>query len=196
MTGKYFRWKTKYLRWKTKRREHSAASTAGPPFFQLELSTGIEKMRCLVANVNFLSLLVLLAACVGCGEALGPSGTVSGTAKINGTNLKAGTLVTFTREDGTIASATVAADGTYVLKIIGNPAPEKIPVGSYKVAVNVPASGAAMSDAEYEAMMNSGGKPPESKKDTSVPSKYNSGQTSGLVFDIKEGENKFDIDLK
>ena len=153
-------------------------------------------MRGLVANANLLNLLVVISACIGCGESLGPSGSVSGTAKTKGANLKAGTLVMFTMENGTIASGTVGEDGTYVLKIIGNAVPEKIPVGNYKVAVNVPAAGAVQTEAEYEAMMNSGGKPPESEKDTSVPAKYTSGQTSGLVFEVKEGENKFDIDLQ
>jgi hypothetical protein len=153
-------------------------------------------MRGLVSTSGLVVLGLVLITCSGCGESLGPSGTVTGTAKLKGQNLKAGTLITFTAERGTIASATVADDGTYVARIIGNPSPEKIPVGTYKIAVNAPSSGGEMSEADYEAMMNSGGKPPEAKKDTSIPAKYNSGQTSGLTIDVVAGENTKSIELE
>lgn len=152
--------------------------------------------RGLPSCTQFVALSAILLSCLGCGESLGPTGTISGTAKIKGANLKAGTLITFTSDKGTIASGTVAEDGSYVAKIIGNSSPEKIPVGIYKIAVTVPTEGQTMSDADYEAMMNSGGKPPEVKKDTSVPAKYNSGQTSGLSLEVKTGANKHDIALE
>ncbi len=139
--------------------------------------------------------LAILSVSVGCNSR-GTSGTLSGTAKINGNNLKAGSLVTFTAEKGTIATGLVAADGTYKLQIIGEKTPQQIPIGQYKIAIASPADSEAMTDEQYEAMMNSGGKPPEVKKDGSIPEKYRSGQTSGLTFEIKEGTNTYDIILE
>ena len=156
---------------------------------------------CHMSNLNFKKLLnafpaiAILSVFVGCGSS-GPSGTVSGTAKVNGKNSKKGSLITFTAEKGTIATGQVAADGTYKLQIIGEKSPEKIPVGQYKIAVASPSDSEAMTDEQYEAMMNRGGKPPEVKKDGSIPEKYRSGQSSGLTFEVKEGVNTYEISLE
>lgn len=152
--------------------------------------------RGLLSIASFTTLATVLSCFLGCGESIGPNGSVSGTAKMKGENLKAGTQLIFTGEKGAIATGTVAEDGTYVLKIIGAASPEKIPAGNYKVAVTPSTAGAAMSDAEYEAMMNSGGKPPETKKDNSIPPKYRSAQTSGLSFEVKTGANTYNIVLE
>lgn len=139
-----------------------------------------------------LPCLVLVVFSLGCGASV-PTGTVGGAVKVKGKPAKAGTVVTYVSDKGDTATGIVGDDGTYQLRNIGSAKPELIPAGNYKIAVATGGGAQAMTDEEYEAMMNSGGKAPEVKKDTSIPTKYATAQTSGLTFEVKTGANTNDI---
>ena len=135
------------------------------------------------------SVLVVAAGCGGgVGLPEGETGTVSGKITFDGKPIPAGSLVTFANEKhGFIATGTVAADGTYSLQMRGGP---DILAGAYRVAVTPPTSAQPeMSQAEYDKMMTEGGKPPEPKKVSEIPKKYQAPEGSGLTYEVKAGEN-------
>ncbi len=136
-----------------------------------------------------------LVFCAGCAPGV-PSGTVTGKVTIKGQPAKPGTMVTFLMDSGTTATGQVTEGGSYKLRNNGAANPESIPTGTYKVSVAAPGEGAAQTEEDYEKMMAGGAKPPEAKKDKSIPPKYNNPQTSGLKFEIKTGANTFDIAIE
>ena len=134
----------------------------------------------------------------GSNEYMGPTGTVSGKVTLNGKAVPEGCRLAFVSDAGFSASGTVGADGSYQLSVLksGGSSP-KIPVATYRVSVGPPSSG-EMSEAEYEAMMDSsasGGAEAASTKSV-IPDKYQAAATSELTFDVTEGANTIDIDLK
>jgi hypothetical protein len=116
---------------------------------------------------------------------------------LNGKAVPAGCTVVFIHQEKTIpASGATGADGAYSVS--------NAIVGANKISISPPAkAGAAPASASnpeaYKAMMmakgtagekgGTGEKPP-------FPAKYQSPETSGLTFTVKEGPNTFDIDLK
>lgn len=125
-------------------------------------------------RLAFLPLLAALVA-VGCGETHDPTYPVTGKVTFNGEPLTTGT-VTFTPETGPSATGEIRPDGTYSL--ITPPEREGALPGSYQVSIS-----AVEVDAEGLAT-------------PLIPSKYSTGQTSGLTATVQaDQENKADFDL-
>lgn len=147
--------------------------------------------------------LCLLIVLNGCAEQAkqpnpGEQATVSGTVKNDGKPISVDSNVVFYCD---AASATAAgkidALGNFSLtaadKAVG------IPAGRYKVMVRPPEEApvqATDSDA-YKQMMLKGGAATEKPqpKDSDIPGKFQTFESSGLVLEVKAGPNTFDIDL-
>jgi hypothetical protein len=135
------------------------------------------------------AVAALAALTAGCGPP--PTGTVSGTVKVNGQPVANGTI-TFESEVGTrdVFSAAVI-DGKY--------ATDPIPVGPTKVSVvNRQPNPAAPPPKEGKLMAGQSGDltaPARPAAAGGVPTKYNSSATSGLTYEVTKGENKKDFDL-
>lgn len=139
--------------------------------------------------------MFLLAGCLGKSR---PTGTVSGKVSYKGKAVAAGCLVTFVSEQGFAALGTVDAAGTYQLRLAGKP---EIPALKYNVSVTSPGvSGPEMSDEDERKLM--AGDPETIAKFSgrpqaaALPRKYADEFNSGLSYEIKEGANTFDIELK
>lgn len=142
-------------------------------------------------------LLVCSLSAAGC---LGgkPTGTVSGKVSYQDKPVPAGCLVTFISNEGFAALGTVDDQGSYQLVMAGNP---QVPVASYNVSVTFPGEqGPTMTEDEERLYM--AGDPEMVKKfkpqfrKAPFPDKYSDPILSGLTYDIKAGENTFDIVLK
>jgi hypothetical protein len=66
-------------------------------------------------------------------------------------------------------------------------------VGTYQIGVAPPTT--EMTPAEQEAV-NLTGKMPAAKEWPNIPEKYHVPESSGVVFEIKEGSNEFDLDMQ
>ncbi len=146
-----------------------------------------------------LVLVAAVAAAVGCsgsdGPQLpeGPKGQVTGKVTYNGSPVPAGSVVNFAPldEDGIAAVGTVASDGSYELSSRGASA---VVPGKYAVIVSAPSAVTDTSDEEAMRRLYENGEA-EAKKDP-FPSRYTQVATSGLEFDVAEGEQTIDIELK
>ena len=142
------------------------------------------------------SLILVLPICVGCGGGSSmpswPKGTVTGKVTYMDAPITAGSSVMFQHVDtGWAATGTVESDGSFTLRMQGN---TKILAGSYKVAVTPPttASPDETDLEEYAKVMESGGAISTAPK---LPEKFNDPDSSGIVIEVEEGENYFEIDL-
>jgi hypothetical protein len=134
-------------------------------------------------------------AFTGCGDDgySGPTGTVSGTVTMDGTALSTPANVTFMNaKKGFTASGQTDASGKFSL--ITNESPD-IPVGTYDIAVTPVENEEMTPEQAMEASMNSEDGSIDSKNDT-IPAKYGSPGSSGLSFEVKEGENTAPVELK
>ena len=106
--------------------------------------------------------------------------------------MAAGHAVSFMQlEQGFLAFGFTDAEGNFVVSSWNGGA---MPVGKYNVMIAPPVA-AATTDATPEEQFEN----PEliAPKATSIfPQKYRDANTSELEFEIKEGENNFDVDLK
>ena len=140
----------------------------------------------------FFSLVVVLC---GCGDDRGPVGFVSGKVTVPSGDNPAGLLVRFANgASGVGATAVVEDGGVYTLKHKGD---EGVPVGTYKISVTayVP----QMSDREYTDFLdlpadeqNQISEQRNAKKKL-VPKKYYNQNTSGLSYEIVQGDQTHDI---
>ncbi|QDT73881.1 hypothetical protein [Lacipirellula limnantheis] len=132
-----------------------------------------------------LAALTSVAAVLGCGGANAKyDANVQGTVTIDG-ELAPGGSVTFTPvENGPTGVGTIAADGSYSLRIgqgdVGSPDSSVIPAGEYVVTAMI--TGPSPKDAT-----SSGGPPPAGPK--LIADKYGSRATSDLKFEVKKGPN-------
>jgi len=129
----------------------------------------------------------------GCGSGgySGPTGTVTGKVTLDGNPVPQGCAVTFVSPSGFTASGKVGGDGSCTLMNMDKPA---IPAATYKVAVAQPA--ADMSGADYDKYMSAEGGQAAQAAPEAIPAKYQTVDTSGLSYDVKEGPNSIDIELK
>jgi hypothetical protein len=134
-----------------------------------------------------------LTTFIGCGPGgySGPTGTVTGKVTLDGEPVPQGCAVSFVSPAGFTASAKVGAGGSYTLLNVDKP---EIPVASYKVAVAQLA--AEVSGADYDKYMSAGGGGEAKSAPEAIPAKYQTAETSGLSFDVKQGPNTFNIELK
>jgi hypothetical protein len=144
--------------------------------------------------IAFLPILSFTLA--GCGGYdYGPTGVITGRLTMDGKPLPAGHAVTFMEmQKGYLAFGVTDEEGNYEVNSWND---GYMPVGPYKVAI-APPVGTPPDTSQYSAdelfehpelMDEPGGK-------ALFPRKYLATSTSGLEFEVKEGENHFDIDLK
>jgi len=139
----------------------------------------------------FLLSLALLACMVtGCGKA---TGNISGVVKYNGKPLPGGSVM-FVDSSGAIVQTAIAEDGKFTAS--------KVAIGNNKVAVSYVDDKINQYAQEIAAKGKGSLKPITNmpKLDTAnmltLPAKYSMPDQSGLYFDVKSGENTYDIDLK
>jgi hypothetical protein len=149
---------------------------------------GHGSLVCLAVGV--LAFATIVSGGCSKGGYSGPTGTVAGKATLDGKPVPQGCVVTFMSDAGFTASGKVGADGSYTLLNVDKPA---IPVASYKVSVAQPAT--EISGADYDKYMSPGGGSEAQSAPEAIPAKYQSRETSGLTFDVKEGPNTFNIEL-
>ena len=134
--------------------------------------------------------LVVIASLLGCGGgASGPTGTVNGKLTLNGQPAPTGTVVSFSSQESA-RTGQVSSDGTFTVM--------QIPVGEYKVSVT-PAPQNTFSEDPKQAMLKAmenqqKGIVPEPSEQ--IPGKYQSIETSGISYEVKEGSNDFTLDMK
>jgi len=126
----------------------------------------------------------------------GTTGTVKGRVTIEGEPAEEGTVVLMQHTtDGFAATGTVKSDGYYSMRFRDG---SKLMTGIYQVGVT--AAGAGSTDAiepgspEYQKMMMAGGA--EEKVKLPFAERYTNPSTSGEEFEVSEGQNEFNLDLK
>ncbi len=139
-------------------------------------------------RIPALVLLVPVWLAAGCGSPA--TGTVAGTVTVGGAPVQNG-LITFSSEVGNRDSFSAAIlDGKYTTSAI--------PVGPTKVTVTNRGANPADAPAK-ESGANDNIRPTASKqggkKVVIVPAKYGDVGTSGLTYDVTNGENAKDFDL-
>jgi len=139
----------------------------------------------------WLGVAVMTVFGCGSGGYSGPTGTVTGKVTLDGNPVPPGCTVSFVSPDGFTASAKVGADGSYKLLNVDKP---EIPVATYKVAVAQPA--ADMSGADYDQYMSAEGGAAAKAAPEAIPAKFQTVDASGLSYDVKEGPNPINIELK
>ena len=142
----------------------------------------------MMRNVRFTSvrsafcLLCLLSVgilgCGGGGKDIGPTGEVEGTVTMDGEPLAIGSVALYDESTGNTGGGELGPGGTFKFTV-------PVPVGTYQVSFQPP-------DAP----------PPEDKasdelatSDSSIPEDYQSGETSEIVAEVKEGPNSFTFEL-
>ena len=165
---------------------------------------GLWRAAC---SFGFVLGCVLLAGCSR-GE-----GALSGKVTYKGVPLKGGNVSLVSTDGGNSYAGVVGEDGTYSIP--------KVTTGAFKVCVETdslkpsPAGAGVKGSGPSGAPKNSGPPPganvPEgysasdpasaaaaskAKRYTQIPDKYGKAETTDLTFEVKGGDNKFDIDLK
>lgn len=122
----------------------------------------------------------ILSGCGGSAETV-PSGTASGTVKLDGKPLSQARINFVSSTTGTGVYTDLQSDGSYEL-------PNAIPEGDYRVFFTSAGLG--------DAPPSESGNPEQKDALKEIPKKYQSEQSTDLQALIKEGENTFDFDLK
>lgn len=142
-------------------------------------------------HASFLFAIACLGLVPGCGGS-GPAGTVSGTVTLNGSPVAA--QVTFMNNEATASAVSDSSTGEYSLTYGES---NRIPVGTYNIAITAAPGSDEVSDQDYEAMMEGGGASgTDTAAQSGIPTKYQRSSTSGLEFTVSEGANSFDIKLE
>ncbi len=132
----------------------------------------------------------LLTACSKSALPAGPTGTLTGKVTYNGAPAPAGSSISLMHDEtGLSAVGLIEEGGVYVAKMQGQP---NILAGKYHVAVAGPPA-AEMSDDDMAAMYEGKADAPTA---SAIPAKYADVDNNGLTFEVKEGENTYDVDLK
>jgi hypothetical protein len=137
-----------------------------------------------------LLILALLAlAFTGCGKA---TGDVTGIVKFKGQPLNGGSVI-FADSSGTLVQTQIGTDGKFTA--------QGVSVGNNKIAVYY-VDNRINEYAQEIASRGKGGLQPMAsmpKLDTSemltLPAQYSTPDKSGLSFDVKSGQNNYDIDI-
>lgn len=157
--------------------------------------------HCRFLSTSLYSLLVLLGlslcAMLGCGSGhdYGPTGTVRGRLTHQGKTLPPDTKVVFMHaQNGVAAFGPTDAEGNFKVRTVNS---DQIPIGTYRVMIQPPESElGADSEPSAEELLNN----PEINRprpnQTTFDFKYRQVSTSGLEYDVKEGDNEFQIDLQ
>ena len=149
-------------------------------------------------RLDILTACLATVCCVlsGCwGTDFGPMGSVSGRLTMDGKPLEAGTQLLFMQmEKGYAAFGQTDAEGNYELVWMREGKNwTEVPIGTYKILIQPPEV-KDVEDLDADAML--AGADQDIKPAKAIfPQKYQQHTTSGLQFDVKQGENKHDISL-
>lgn len=146
-----------------------------------------QTMHQVVSKLICPILILSTVALSGCGSATsehGPVGTLSGKVTFNGEPVKEGVVQFNNPEKGFGGQAVIDEEGNYtVSNDLGG-----LVTGTYQISVVPPM---------IEKSFGPDTPPSEVPKEMpNIPKKYHYPNTSGLSFQVKEGENTFDIEMK
>ena len=146
------------------------------------------------AILRSLTALMLMATILGCGgDSFGPTGKITGKLTMDGKQLPAGHAVSFMQmEKGFLAFGMTNAEGNFEVKSWND---GNMPIGKYDVMIAPPVGGVDEAALSAEDRFEK----PEllaPKSNVLFPARYRETTTSGLHYEIKPGDNHFDIDLK
>lgn len=127
---------------------------------------------------RFAVVLGLLGLVAGCGDSVGPTGTVQGTVSLGETPYTNAMVVLLNPQTGQSGSADIQADGAFTI-------PTPLPAGKYTVFLS-PKAPTETSD----------GQPQPLTTDNSVPDKYWNEGTSDISVEVTEGANTVAVQLK
>lgn len=120
-----------------------------------------------------------------------PMGKVTGSVNYKGKPVPQGTAVMFLMSSkGFGALGEVDENGQYVLKAAGR---DMVPAGKYAISIRPPTGPEMTPEEVMEALKK---KKPAGDPFRTVPQKYRTPETSGLTFEVKTGDNQFDIDMQ
>lgn len=139
------------------------------------------------------AILLFVALLVGCSDdPYGPTGKVTGKLTLDGKLLPAGHAVSFMQmEQGFLAYGITDAEGNFEVKSWND---GDMPLGKYNVMIAPPGGEADTSSMSAEDRFEQG--QASGKTKLTFPARYRETTTSGLQYDIVEGKNHFDIDLR
>lgn len=165
-----------------------------PGLFSFKLTPRLSMNRLFVTARAFGWTLVVVHLCglMGCGKAAVPTGRVSGKVTYKGQPVSLGTVAFRNDEKGAVAAAKLDSSGVYQLRFGGD---FNVPSGDYFVVVTPP-------DVELPIASDIAKDPSKAQTPIvqpefpNIPRKYRNPLSSGLKFQVKPGENTFDIDLK
>jgi hypothetical protein len=137
---------------------------------------------------GFTSVLLLVLLVPACNKiANKPKAKVSGKVTYKGVPLPSGT-VTFFGADNEFASAPIGSDGSY--------SASAVPLGNVSVVVATPPPGISPEVAAKNPQLKLKGFKGSTEKTVAIPAKYSKPGGSGIGFNVSEGSQTYDIDLK
>ena len=142
-----------------------------------------------------LTFAAILLAAVGCGgDDFGTIGKITGTLKLDGTPVPKDTKVLFQHPtEGYAGFGIIDESGSFEIEWRrGGKTYNGLPVGTYQVMVVAP-TGANIDDVSADDMLD--GKEPNVEITVQIPPKYLRASTSGLSYEVKAGDNNFDIQI-
>lgn len=138
--------------------------------------------------------LAFTAGLTGCGgNDFGPMGSVTGKLTLDGETLPAGTKVIFTEPTNGYTGFGITDDaGMYRIEWRrSGETYDGLPVGNYQVML-VPADAVDIDEVSADEMLAGG--PARPRGGSSLPPKFLRATTSGLAYDVTEGENVINIE--
>lgn len=145
------------------------------------------------AIIQSLMVCWLVNSCSGCGDSFGPTGTIEGKLTMDDKPMAAGYAVSFMQmQSGFLAFGTTDAQGNFTVNSWNK---GNMPIGKYDVMVAPPGGEnvedtAASAEDRFEQQQVSG------KLRSSIPLRYRQTTTSGISFEVKEGKNVCNVELK
>lgn len=149
-------------------------------------------MREFIKSAVVLTIIMSLGGCGG--SPYGPTGRVAGKLTMEGKTLPAGHSVSFMQmEKGFLAYGITDAEGKFEVKSWND---GQMPIGSYDVMIGPPGGETAEISQQSAEDRFDNPQGNAAKNRVAFPARYRETTKSGLRFEVKEGDNNFDIDLK
>lgn len=121
---------------------------------------------------------VVLVGCGSGGKEIGPTGEVEGTVTMDGEPLAQGSVALYDQSTGNTGGGELGSGGKFKFTV-------PVPVGTYQVSFQPPDAPPPEDEAADELATS----------DTTIPEDYQSGETSEIVAEVKEGPNTFTFEL-
>ena len=141
------------------------------------------QVRSIFVGIMGTAVLPILASLLtGChrGEVLG---RVSGRVTFQGEPITEAVVIFRNEEKGVYMTANLDRDGTYLVEMAQG---FGLPLGTYHVYLSPP---------PQEASLGPALQPPKPVDLSKMPERYRNPATSELTLTVKQGQNRFDIDM-